>query len=595
MVDGKVKVDGVIKEWQALSKANVGAAGEPKAEASFAIQYDATNMYLAGDVSGLQKRTAAFADKEDKVTLVLAFPDGRGFSVQRVELLPGKPGESPGSVRLGKGREVSGAKLVEAPRDGGYTFEAAIPWAALGSKEPLGLRALIRFERGSTSLATGEGSESKPASLPALLTEPEIAVAEGLLNPKGLSQKAPSFDVIADVAGGDGPERIAAYDNFITVCGPKYREGKQFFFRDVGGSVVGLEAKQVLGQKHHDLIVRKRISTGNSARDVVEIWSFQGDEPQTVFAHELAIVQGDRKLLNSVRFKKDKLEVSVDPASNWDRANFNEPRNNDAISLILPWQTPKSQTFAISGGKIVAEGAAPKDPEGTPTKPDGAGPDRKPEPRDLPTPKVAAGGDLGQKLFAEFKRSRGHADTVTAKADLSVSVAEDPRPERVVLMDRDLVVFGPGFREGTRYEFLTLGQFEKGSDIGELTAKDLNGDGAAELILKGTRHAKTSTDTVDIDVVFIYSVTKDGIKRIFAAETARAIGAKRIQGVFQLVPAGKSFEIDLQAGTAKGFDKKSYPFQEETQVDGIEAVLLPWGQVKARRFAWDGTRFGVKK
>jgi hypothetical protein len=47
---------------------------------------------------------------------------------------------------------------------------------------------------------------------------------------------------------------------------------------------------------------------------------------------------------------------------------------------------------------------------------------------------------------------------------------------------------------------------------------------------------------------------------------------------FQLVPAGKSFEIDLQAGAAKGFDKKSYPFQEETQVDGVEAVLLPWAK-----------------
>jgi hypothetical protein len=169
-------------------------------------------------------------------------------------------------------------------------------------------------------------------------------------------------------------------------------------------------------------------------------------------------------------------------------------------------------------------------------------------------------------------------------------VSEDNRPERVVLLQRDLVVFGPGFRGGARYEFITLGQFEKASDISEVTAKDLTGDGNAEIIVRGVRRAKLGSDPVFVDVVMIYSVTKDGIRRVFAGETARAIGDKRVQNVMQFVPVGKTFDIDMQAGKATGFDKRSYPFQDES-VDGVDSVLLPWGTSTSRRYTWDGAKF----
>ena len=52
---------------------------------------------------------------------------------------------------------------------------------------------------------------------------------------------------VADVAGDSAKERVAVYGHFLTVCGPKFRDGKQFFFRDLGGDVL-----QVQGQVWRD-------------------------------------------------------------------------------------------------------------------------------------------------------------------------------------------------------------------------------------------------------------------------------------------------------------------------------------------------------
>ena len=64
-----------------------------------------------------------------------------------------------------------------------------------------------------------------------------------------------------------------------------------------------------------------------------------------------------------------------------------------------------------------------------------------------------------------------------------------------MLFGKDLVVFGAGFKGGTGYSRLTLTQFNDDKDVGELTAKDLDGDGGAELIVRGTRHVKADAQT----------------------------------------------------------------------------------------------------
>src|SRR6202042_3092590 len=102
----------------------------------------------------------------------------------------------------------------------------------------------------------------------------------------------------------------------------------------------------------------------------------------------------------------------------------------------------------------------------------------------------------------QYRKDRGVGGDVSPTVDLKVHVAGDHRPERVVLLGRDVVVFGPGFKGGTGYIFFTLAQFSDAADIKELTARDLTSDGAAELVVRGVRHVGSDSGPVDVDVMF---------------------------------------------------------------------------------------------
>src|SRR5205807_1135091 len=92
----------------------------------------------------------------------------------------------------------------------------------------------------------------------------------------------------------------------------------------------------------------------------------------------------------------------------------------------------------------------------------------------------------------------------------------DARAERVVLVGKDIVVFGPGFKSGTGYTKLSLTQFADEKDVTEMTARDLTGDGAAELVVRGTRRVKSPQgDLVAIDALFVYTVRGGGVARVF--------------------------------------------------------------------------------
>ena len=166
----------------------------------------------------------------------------------------------------------------------------------------------------------------------------------------------------------------------------------------------------------------------------------------------------------------------------------------------------------------------------------------------------------------------------------------------VVLMGKDIVVFGPGFKNGTAYAFITLSQFADAGDVKELTARDLTGDGAADLIVRGVRHvAASGQGTIDMDVMFIYQLKSEVLTRVFSIETGREqAGGKRIQGLVQFIPSadGKHFEIDVRPGRATGWTEKTYPWaQDQPGTGALEPVLLPWGKIDHLRYAFSGGQF----
>ncbi len=607
------KLDGVVKEWHARSPARETLSGKTDALGlDVAVQSGDDTLWLAAEVvDPTLTRTGKFGMNEDHVTLTIAFPAGRGvLKAYEVGLWPGIPGSAPGVVKWtagpNAGQKVAGAKVVENDVKGGVTLEATIPWSSFpeAATVRVGMRAAFRWHDGDGSavtgvLGTGPGSVEGPTELPALPIAAEQAVLEGLLEQKGLSGTKPKIDMYADVAGDDRKERISVFGRFFTICGPGYRSGRQFFWRELAGEIVSLETKELTAHGKEELIIRRRVPHGASTHELLEVWSIpaKGEEPTTIFAAQIAIASADgkKKVSNAVRLGLKEIEVTTEPAVGWDAASFEETVAGDVEPILLPWGTVKSGVFKLEGAKFAKASEVAQ--AGTPAAASsarGANAGGETLPRDVPTPAVHKSSDLGKQVLAAYMKDAGIAAGTKPRFDYEVNVDGDAKPERVVLFGRDIVVLGPAFKGGTGYARLSLSQFAEDKDVSELTVRDLTGDGAAELIVRGARHMKAETgETIDVDGLFVYQVKGGNVARAFAIETGREMSGKRVQGLVQFVPAkgGKGFDIDVRPGVAKGWTKETYPWPQDKPGGAIEPLLLPWGGVPGARYSWNGSAF----
>lgn len=610
----KIKLDGIPREWPPFTPTQVAIKGSTKKPTmKGAVVYDDQFVYVGGQVNDASfVRTSAFGDDEDHASFIIAFPDAKGVAAYEVGLYAGKAGESRGSVRyLGgkkKGSEVSGAEIVEAPSDGGYTFEAKIPFAAFpeASRQRVGLRGALRYYDASAKgtmasvMGTGPGSADEPDKLEALPTEAELALIEGFLKPRHLATNAPKLNVFADVTGDEMRERISIFGQYLTLSGPTYRRGREYFFRDMGADVTFLEARRVTGRDKDDLVIRRRFVDGEATREWIEIWSFLGgDEPTTTFAHEILVSRGHGRIVNEVELREKAIVVSIGKPQGFKRASYHEAEEQNVIPILLPWDTTRSMTYKFDGARFVESDSVKKAAEDLPAK---TTPQAPPPGKAPPTPKVEKPGNLAARVLEMFRKEQGVAADDKPSADLKVDVDGDTQPERITAFGDKLVVTGPGFRGGRGYAFVSLSQVASPGHPVRVDARDLTGNAKAELIIRTAREvdvedAKGKKSSVTIEAMFVYTVEGERIRRVFAIETAREMKKRRVQALVQFVPAsdGKKFEIDATAGRAHGWTKQTYPWGDSAAgASPVEPLVLPWGQTKHVRYQWDGHTFTPK-
>lgn len=201
------------------------------------------------------------------------------------------------------------------------------------------------------------------------------------------------------------------------------------------------------------------------------------------------------------------------------------------------------------------------------------------------------------RVYALYRQER-HVGAAKPRFDFVTDVVGDTRPERVLVHERDIVVFGKGFRGGTSYAFITIGVTDA-KDVLDVTARDLTGDGKAEILVRGVLHAKASKElgggVVERYAFFAYQVTGAGVARIFAAETGRAMGEDRILGTITFVPGARGLDIELGPGRAVGWTERTYPFPPDTTTaGGLEPLALPWSGSAPRRYAFDGKSYAAR-
>jgi len=606
----KLRIDGDLREWPSkmtpLGETLSGSSGADP-QATVTIGYDDANLYVVLKIHDKRiVRTAAAGASEDHATLSLAFPRGRDFTSYEVELYPGSPGKLAGVVKL-KGAPVTGAKIVEAPSEGGLHVEAQIPWATFPEAEKVrvGLRAAVTYtdaDAGAAPRVISTAAGHSARSLPPLLLEAEAGLESELLRPKGLG--APSREAFGNVSGDGMVERVAVFGDSLAIVGPHYRGGKEFYFADLGvrnGSMVTrLELVDFDGDGHDEIVVQKRVGSAEKYREILTVTKVALDDtPFQAFAQEVGIKTPDGKIENKVSLKNRSIEIAQGEAEGFEPSSYAELTPSDMGSALLPWESVGSRTFRWQGkGFEQAEesqaAAKAGSPLGKSAKPKGPRPARSNEPPAPPPPRPPSSDELLDRVYALYRKERGVGGGKPS-FDFVTDVAGDRGPERVLVHGKDLVVFGKGFRQGQSYAFITLGVSDP-KDIVDVTARDVTGDGKAEILVRAVLHAKASKalggDIVERRALMIYGIKEDALARLFAAETSRAVGDHEILGAVAFEPGKRGLEIELRPARALGWTEKSYPFPPDTTTaGGLEPLLLPWGEPGTRRYAWDGSAF----
>lgn len=595
-VDPKtLRVDGNLKEWSSLTALDKAVKGSPKRadlEAKAALGYDATHLYLAVDVTD---DTLKGGGGGDQIELVLGFPGG---STQSVMVIPGEPGKSAGAVKRG-GVAVTGAKAVEAPRAGGYTLEAQIPWSAFpdAATVRVGLKAGVFVhdsDGGAVDAIVGSAAGVAHGSLAPFPLEAEQALAVGLLKQKSITT-GPRYELLADVVGDSMKERVAVYEQYLVVLGPTFRKGTEYYWSDLGvdasrGQLPSLELRDLTGDGRAELVMRKRSGAGARYREVLDVWSFgANDTPSSIFRHEVAVVTESGSVENTVSFVPDgaKLAIKLEPGSpkRYDASSYKEPSLAGIDGVLLPWGSVKSRTFKLSGAAFT------KASEETQAATPAPAPSKAPEPTPAtPSPPKLTQAELAEKVLALYRKDRGQQQA--ARFDQGADLAGSADKERLLVIDRDLVIVGKSFKGGTGYAYLTMSQFAASSDVREVTTRDVTGDGKAEIVVRGVLQVAAPKElgggAVEREVLVVYQVVGEGLKRVFAAELGRSMGKSKVSGT---VTWGAG-SIELGPGKATGWTEKTYPFgQDLGPAGGYEPLLLPWSGLRPARYKWTNGAF----
>ena len=605
--DKKMRIDGLLKEWPGQF-ASFKTTLKGSLKASGLVGYDDKDVYVAikaADEKIVRSKNAG--DDEDHATLSLAFPNTAGhYTAHDVRLYPGDPGKLPGVVKI-NGRVSKAAKLVEAPEEGGLVIEAKIPWSEFSQAAlaRVGLKAALKYSdaRSAGAIKNVAATSAKSGgALPYMPLEGEQALRGALLKAKGLSDR-PTRQVFGNVVGDSRYEWVAVYGQYLCVVGPGYRDGKEFYYGELnitgGKQLTRLELADLDGDGKKEVLVQKHLGGEEGYREVLLAFKLDPkDAPSVVFAHEVGIVTEEGSIKNKVSIGGGTITIEQGTNEGFDPATYDEPLPGEGVeSALLPWDTVKSRSFEWKGGRMEASDETAWKPKVSRSsgaaagRPQATAPSGPPPP---PVPRPPTSEELLDRVYALYKKDRG-VGGAKPRFDFVTDVIGDSQTERVLVHGKDIVVFGKGFREGQSYTFINVGVKED-KDILHATARDLTGDGKAEIVVRGILKAKASKelggDTIDRYALFVYQVQGEKLVRVFGAETGRALGSQRILASVAFAPAKHGFSIALRPGRAVGWTEKDYPFPEDTTpAGGLEPLALPWGSLGARTYTFNGSTY----
>ena len=191
----------------------------------------------------------------------------------------------------------------------------------------------------------------------------------------------------------------------------------------------------------------------------------------------------------------------------------------------------------------------------------------------------------GQSALLDRFLHEHDLDGTAPRFDLRGDVLGDAQAERVVLVDRFVVAFGPTIQSGRGFVFVQLG-IDVAADLREARLEDLTGDGKSELVVTLRQRGGGGSR----DLFQLLRIDEQAIAPLWSIETRKETSAGSVESTVRVERGrrGQAPTITVRAGESHGLDASSL---REAPPTDVEAMLLPWGPAIERSYRWEGRAF----
>jgi hypothetical protein len=194
-------------------------------------------------------------------------------------------------------------------------------------------------------------------------------------------------------------------------------------------------------------------------------------------------------------------------------------------------------------------------------------------------PRLAMG--VGQKDFFGGFLSSQNMTGVEPRFDFRGNVHGDAVPERVILVDRFVLVYGPGFKRGESYGYVAL-PMGMGGGLKQAELLDLDLDGHSELLVT----LRQSNEQGAREVWMIYSLLEESPRAVGGIELRKEVAGGFIENTMEISRKGKDKpQIVVKPARSQNLSASNY---RENPARDVQGILLPWGEVKSRKYAFEG-------